>query len=232
MSLSLLGAGKAVDAAAPFDPATVSGLVGWWKADAITGKVDGDTISQWSDLSGVAHHLLQATGSLQPLYKTAIQNGKAVVRFDGVDDYLVSGPAVYSQPLTNFIVLRYRSARVGNDTAFAGSSNQMRLLRTSTGLGMYANGSVAPTITQDVQTAFHVYTAVFSGASSELRVDGGTAATGNPGVSTTAAFALAASNGSEVGPVDVGEWLIYNSTLSGTDRAAVETYLKGKWGTP
>lgn len=62
----------------------------WFKADAITGKNDGDAISQWDDSSGNARHLVQATGGNQPIYKAAVAafGGKPTVRFDGTDDFL------------------------------------------------------------------------------------------------------------------------------------------------
>lgn len=74
---------------APFSPDQVAGLALWLKADAGTSTtVDGAAVSQWDDQSGNARHVTQATGANQPVYKTAIVNGKPVVRFDGANDFL------------------------------------------------------------------------------------------------------------------------------------------------
>lgn len=71
-----------------FDPRTIPNLAFWFKADRITGKVDGDAISQWDDLSGNGHHAVQASGTKQPLYKVGIKNGKPMLLFDATDDNL------------------------------------------------------------------------------------------------------------------------------------------------
>ena len=79
------------------DPATLSPS-GWWKADALSG-VDGSLVASWTDSSGNARHLTQATDSLKPklrLWQDANYPGPAggthkAVRFDGTDDFLQSG---------------------------------------------------------------------------------------------------------------------------------------------
>ena len=76
-------------------PAAFPGLAGWWDADSL-GYADGTAIdngsNKWTDRSGNGNHLIQATAANQPVLKTGIINGRAVVRFDGVaapnHDYL------------------------------------------------------------------------------------------------------------------------------------------------
>jgi len=56
---------------------TIGGMVGWWKADAITGKHDGDAVSSWQDLSGNGRTLSQGTSGEQPKYSlSAIGAGR------------------------------------------------------------------------------------------------------------------------------------------------------------
>jgi hypothetical protein len=67
----------------------------WFDASAITGKVNNDPISSWTDLSGNAKHAVQATGSKQPLYQTNVLGYPGgltlpAVLFDGVDDFLTT----------------------------------------------------------------------------------------------------------------------------------------------
>jgi hypothetical protein len=52
----------------------------------ITGLSDGSAVSSWSDLSANGRNVSQATVANQPIYKTAIQGGNPVVRFDGTND--------------------------------------------------------------------------------------------------------------------------------------------------
>ncbi len=69
-------------------PNEISGLLLWYKADAITGLSDGSAVANWNDSSGRANNASQSSVSLRPIYKTNILNGKPVVRFDGIDDYM------------------------------------------------------------------------------------------------------------------------------------------------
>lgn len=234
MSLALLGAGPGGSGAA-FTPASLSGLVGWWKADAISALNDNDPVTTWTDSSAAAHDLSTVTASFKPLYKTAILNGLPVVRFDGSNDRLTTASFTLNQPATYFAVVQYRVAWSANTPIIDGLSAQFSqyLFRSSsTVMGLYA-GTNGPTVTTTPQAA-HVYSAVFNGASSLLRVDGGTDSTGNPSTGNAGGLTVGAtSNGvADFAAIDVGELLAYTGALSSSDRALVETYLKAKWATP
>jgi hypothetical protein len=45
-------------------------------------------VARWQDISGNARHVTQGTSSARPVRKTGIQNGLAVVRFDGSNDFM------------------------------------------------------------------------------------------------------------------------------------------------
>lgn len=55
----------------------------WLDASQIEGHSDGDPVGLWPDLSGNARDVT-AGGGLRPTYREAVQNGLAVVEFDGV----------------------------------------------------------------------------------------------------------------------------------------------------
>ncbi len=57
-------------------------LSGWYKADAITGKSDGDAVDSWTDSSGRSNTLTQSTAGAQPSYETNEINTLPIVRFD------------------------------------------------------------------------------------------------------------------------------------------------------
>src|SRR4051794_1826732 len=99
--------------AAAFSPTDVSGLKLWLKADAgaysdsgTTLCANNDTVKQWNDQSGNSNNVTQVTSGKRPTYKTGIQNGQPVLRFDGVDDFLQMGanPAMNGE-LTVFVVV-------------------------------------------------------------------------------------------------------------------------------
>jgi hypothetical protein len=235
-----MGAGPQVGGG--FTPASISGLVAWFKADAISGKNDGDAISSWTDSSGNTNHAVQATGSLQPLYKTAIQNGKPVVRFDGTDDYVQFGDASALTAGTGFIV-----AKANADPAAASTNAGLWHLGTHaatptfypfTDSNVYdafgtdsrkSTGNPTPTL-----AAFNVYT-VSSAAGAWTSWFNGTqhftTATNTVSFPTDPKLGRGIAAGVAL-LGDIGEFLLYNSALSAGNRQAVEAYLKAKWATP
>jgi len=67
----------------------VDGLSMHLKADGIAGKTDGDRIDIWPDSSGNGNDATQPSASTRPTYISQGLNGRAVLRFDGVDDMMV-----------------------------------------------------------------------------------------------------------------------------------------------
>jgi len=220
-ALASLGVGGAA-AAAPFDPTSIAGLTGWWKADALA-LADGDPIVTWTDSCSTPHDATNATSSKRPTFKTAIQNGLPVARFDGVDDYLKTGAFTVSQPITVFTVLS------GGSASWFGST---RLYWTNglPGIQMYA-GTVL-NLTGPNTTAFRQVSSVFNGASSQSWVNAASLGSGDAGSGGSSGVLIGSGDEVSVWSGDIGEILMYNSVLSTTNRQAVEGYLKAKWGTP
>tara|TARA_Y100000296_G_scaffold84177_1_gene116856 strand:- start:3912 stop:4802 length:891 start_codon:yes stop_codon:yes gene_type:complete len=75
-----------------FKPTIISGCQVWLAANKITGLSDGDVVTTWSDSSGQSNDFTQSTASKKPLYKTNIFNTRPAIKFDGVDDFLLSVP--------------------------------------------------------------------------------------------------------------------------------------------
>lgn len=206
-------------------PTDFSSLSGWWKADAITGKSDGDSITQWDDSSGLAHHL---TGG-SPLYKTNILNSLPVVRFDGTDDTLTAAFAE-TQPTTRFWVVRFRSAYPPDREVSDGNNSLTCLLgrRSATQIDAYSGASISISTTPESP---HIYSCVYNGASSSLRVDGGTAVTGTVGGSEdTGGVQLAARGDSTTfADIDVAEVIDYGDAKNDADVLSIVDYLNTKW---
>lgn len=62
-------------------PDTISGLIGWWKADALSLN-NGDPVDTWADSSSSRNDATQ-TGDNSPTYVTNVINNLPVVRFTG-----------------------------------------------------------------------------------------------------------------------------------------------------
>jgi hypothetical protein len=226
--------GGAVAGPAPIDPDAVSGLQGWWEADAIVGLNDGDPVATWEDSHTSNHDLVQPTGAQKPTYKTSIQNGLPVVRFDGTDDNIAIANGILSAaPLSALAVVipssvtgtariwssqRYGHGRTGATALFT----TFAVLDYTGPASSFAVGT--PTIASLVFDASFDATFYKDGGS-------GTTVTHNAdGSQAATSFAVGArANITEFFGGDIAELAVYNTALSDADREGVRAYLNAKW---
>jgi hypothetical protein len=88
------------------------GLALWFKADAISGLLDGTPLQKWDDLSHHQNHLSQSNQKHRPIYRTNQINGLPAVSFDGLDDALIA--PFSSTPPVNALSL-FSVNRTGTD---------------------------------------------------------------------------------------------------------------------
>jgi hypothetical protein len=186
---------------------------------------DGDSISQWSDVSGNAKHGLQATGSLRPTLKLAIQNGKPVIRFDGTDDKLVTASITWGSVVTVFCV------GVGSG-GFAGINANLQGQMRSTLFGL----QVGQTVGSWTMPVWGMLVGQHKSTDSKAWKDGvQSGATNANALSSINAGAVTVGErgaGDLFLNGDIGELIIWNAELSTGERIAVENYLRQRWGTP
>lgn len=72
-------------------PSRISGLKGWWKADAIVGLSDTNPITTWEDSSFSNADMVQSDSTYKPVYRTNIINGLPAVRFDSHQHFSYPG---------------------------------------------------------------------------------------------------------------------------------------------
>lgn len=223
-------------------PTDITGLVGWWDFSDATSlfqlsngttavSANNDPIGYATNKSAVAEHLVQSTAGSRPLYKTNIQNGRSVARWDGTDDFLEQvGAASYSQPNHIFIAFAKTTASA-SVIVFDGVTTRNAFLNNS-GVSLFAGGVVATGQTFD--TSFHQWSILFTGASSVSRLDQVAAGAVDPGAAALRNLLLGCDTGkaSLFCAMDVGEVLVYNAALTGTNLSFVENYLKTRWATP
>ncbi len=92
------------DASAVFNR---EGLKLWLRADAgITTTGVNGTVSAWADQSGNGNDALQATAANQPLRVEEVVNGRAVLRFNGSNNFLAvaDSPSLNPAKLTLYLV--------------------------------------------------------------------------------------------------------------------------------
>jgi|GEM_PF-3266338 len=229
---------------APVDsPDDVAGLLLWFKADSSvysdagsTPATNGGTVQQWNDVSGNAIHASQATSGSRPTYRTNQINGLPAVDF-ATSKWM----AFTEQTVTNFtvFVVAKQGSASASKTIVGGTDNSTKInlrfvfFAVQNTQHTVVSFEEAP-ITDFVQIC--VNHSESAGGTTTLRVD--EVQTGNPdtgtatlGVSHLGAW-LNSGTATEFLNGLIAEVIIYNGSLSTTDRAAIEAYLRTKYALP
>ena len=223
-------------------PLDIPGCVLWLDASQITGLNDGDDVSTWPDLSVSANDAAQATAAAKPHYKTNIQNGLPVVRFAETGPSMMQcGAASFSGAGARTILVVYHSTQVGSVDSICGqcasdSANTWCVIQSrtvgATGdpyIAAYANDLSGPA--QD--NAWKIASMVFDGTTATAFKNGSQTATGDKSAWNTVdnGFRLghSSTSGNEPMDGDIAEIVVYNTSLSVTDRGILEAYLSAKW---
>jgi hypothetical protein len=222
-----------------FSPADIANLVGWWKADAITGLADSDRLVSWPDSSPAGKAATNAVVAQRPLYRINRLNGLPGVVFDGVDDqiYTASPATTVVDGFTLFTLANllgaapsgvcplfvgsggdgWGIAQVTSGTAFSGLLRGgvawMPGTAPGSGLRLLAGRRAAGT--------FNLYSG--GGVSVLTTTQAPTAPTTQTGIG---------SHGGAVANMDIYEGLIYARALTDAELNQIGAYLDAKWGVP
>lgn len=234
-----------------FAPTDISGLNFWLKADAglyqertgasatTPASADSDPVGTWLDQSGQANHVVASANSKRPTLKLSVQNGRSVVRFDGVDDCLklsAFGVAL-SQPHTMFIVFKFADPSVASKILYdarSGAGGGGNYIDTSSADVVKIYCGLAEVSISITTSSFGILMVVPNGASSKARANGGSEATlaSSPGTNTANGMTLgaAANETSAVCACDIGEALLFSGNLAAGDKDSMFSYLNSRWG--
>lgn len=208
-------------------PLDLSGLAFWFRAPNL-GLSDGTAVATWTDLSGLGRDLTQGTGANQPIYKTGIQNGLAVVRFTIANSTVMSTASfALDEPST---VCLAATNLTGSHNYCDALINDKRAILTSssTVLGGYAGTFLSLTVPSTA--AFNAIQVVFNITAGVVSVNG-RETMGNIG-NTTANGLRVGTGGNGFADMDLGEIFGYSRDLNATERKRVQLYLKRNWATP
>lgn len=246
MSPKLLRPRAAITTA--FDPRSISGLTGWFDAsdasslaqssDGTTAvSANGDPVGYMVNKAGGTNAIQTTSTSRRPTYRTGVQNGRSVLRFDGVDDSLVTSITLPTTGNTWFLV----SPPVTSGTGYlisAGAANLGPALISGFSARAYEFWTTNSTDRFTLATTasgVSVLTATFVNAGAIVGRRNGT----QQGSVTTMARDITSSVFNTIGSapgavspsaVDICEVLTFSRVLSTSEIQAVERWLGGKWG--
>lgn len=83
----------------------------------LSGFSDGSEVDTWTDLSSNGRNATQSTSANRPIYKTGIQGGNPVVRFDGSDDILSTATFANPSQVSAIIVAKANSWSLSSGVA-------------------------------------------------------------------------------------------------------------------
>jgi hypothetical protein len=251
MSLSIARRGRiaASRRRTSFDPSTVTGLIRWYKADGTLyqdsagttpATADGDPVGYWTDASTSAAHSKQTTSTKRPTLKTGANgiNGLPVIQFDGGDDYLSDGATISLKPFSIFAVFKPTNFSATR-TIIGGHVNgmQFRADQPSGTLHLVKQGAVdlgSASSNLTAATAVLVAGTYDSSGNYTFRINRAAAGSGtnNQTIPTDSIYVGSNNAISEFMLGPIGEILIFNTVISGSDLTNIESYLSGRWGTP
>jgi hypothetical protein len=209
------------------------------KPDAGVTLSDGK-LSEWTDQSGNGNHAEQTTVSNRPVIESGVFNGYDALYFDGVDDY-INLPTPTSLNISNssyeiFIVMESKLSNTDVEFVLAGASEHFELHTNGSGGMRYIPRSSqyidAGTAGDFTDQNIHLINLRATGSNAEIVMDKVTSqSSGASGLSNdnTQLRIGARANNSLFFDGYIAEVIIYSTTLSTTDRTAVEDYLDTKY---
>jgi len=220
-------------------PDDISYLNCWLDASQLSGT-DGTSLASWSDLSGNLHNF---TAVNAPVLKTSIQNGKNVVRFDGIDDVMSAGDVELHNNTRGFTIIavvkpsdtkrmtvlsKYQTSPNGREFAFGNKDNLL-----------FENldwGSRTGTVMAMGLNKFQIVEYVWNpGEPFQLYINGALQTTGNAVVNDitdgAANLMLGCGDYTYVGywDGDIAEIMTYSQAVSDTERKNLRNNLADKW---
>lgn len=219
--------------AAAFTPASVSGMVAWFRPENLSSYSNGDVVTNWSDASGNGYNATNVLGSA-PLKVSSSINGLAGVAFTGakhlrhlIGDYATS---------TIFAVVQRTNTGTGYQGIFyAGASSSagtmmLANLSTANKWGVYTTVEQASSTQLTSATTPVVLSMVDNGASGGTFYTNGVANGTWTGNTIGSSEPTIGGSAAQLFTGYISEVIFFTGALSGTDRAAVESYLRGKYG--
>ena len=199
----------------------------------------GGTVGYWRDKSTSGFNAIQTTSSYRPTYVSNGKNGKSILSFNALTNFL-NLPQFTAVPLTLFFVAQ--ATIFLNNTFFlslgsAGNTLMIRMLNSQANYGVDGNdvNPITTIATTNADTNWHLWTLTISNTTLTFYFDGtlvGTSSWEKGSAYTFATNTIASWNqqvGSKATTLNIPEILFYSAVLSTRQQQQVESYLASKW---
>lgn len=195
------------------------------------------TVGYWRDKSSSGFNCTQATLSYRPTYVANAKNGRSILSFNGLTNFL-NMPQFTAVPLTIFFVAQ-GTVFIPNtfflSLGSTGSTVMMRMIYSPQYYGVDGTSSLLISTT-NADTNWHLWTLTISSSTATFYFDGTLVATSswaNGSAYTFATNTIASWNqqvGGQATTLRIPEILFYSAVLGTTQQQQVEAYLTEKWG--
>jgi hypothetical protein len=221
---------------------------------------DAEAVQTWLDKSGNARHATAPASGQRPSYRTAVQNGRAVLRTDG-DDYLFVTNAgdVFQNKTAGYI---FAVAKDANQTGGYSThyvvhfvkGDGLTIRHNVSSRSVAGNGWAARGRRLDGDTLINVYcgpadghtlvmafgdwaagylrTSINGASCSSIAYSSGGGATSNTDGQEVTLMGKPSSSTSLPANSEIAEIIIINAAMTDAEVSDVQNYLKNKWGTP
>lgn len=216
-------------------PDEIPDLIAWFDADDSSTIAIGVGVSQWDDKSGEGNHVVQSTGTKQPVVVTEVVNGKDALYFDGTGDTLQTSSGFSSgaltQPYTTVLVVQGDVDGASSGYYFDGddSVNRVQLRDLSDKLNM--NAGISLTAAESIVSDYTYLLIEFDGANSEMFRENNSILSGHAGNKVLDGLTLAAqyTGTAAYGNMTLAEFLIYDDRLTTDEKNDLTDYIETKY---
>lgn len=182
----------------------------------------------------------------QPTYKTNIQNGLPIVRFQGTTPIWLetpNAPLTTGQDFSLFIVVR-NNVPAGPPTYMAPvwicgntgvGGNGFQFYNDTTETFVYNPLGAFPVIVSGgAPTGFKMYTSTYTAGSMNVYLSGSSIYSGGAGMYSAVAASLVGVNPASTGArptadCDYAEIILYNRVVTSGEQTTIQNYLTAKW---
>jgi hypothetical protein len=206
-----------------FTPASLSGLVAWYRSDDVT--LSGSNVATWPDKSGNGY-TQSPTGTAPTYVASGGAGGRPYLSWTSAAALISTALTGLAQPFEVIAIVR-TPAGLTTGYLFDFNANDNITFAGSGTLSEYA-GSVGPTVSA-ASSADMFVDSLFSGSSSMLQINNATAGTGNPGTGSASTH-MTIGNYSNGLSTAIGwrgfiyEIIVYNRALLSSERSQLKTY--------